>query len=509
MKLKDRLIAAFFIMIAMPILLLAITAGTIVSLQISSIKKSYDVEADTVQVITNPIQIMNRLTRGTYNDIKLAALTNPERLEDEKYINRLNKELEDKYSFIAIRKGNDFIYVGNRKLSMIEDNLQDFGDYSTEVDGGTYIEGEHPFLVKAQDFYFSDHKEGTVFVVTDLNTLIPQLKAVAVQSVISVLVILNFTAIILILWIYRGILKPLNILRIGMNQIKEGDLDYSIVSDTEDEIGQLCEDFEEMRIRLKEQIDSRLQYEEDIKELISNISHDLKTPLTAIKGYSEGLLDGVADTPQKQEKYLKTIFTKANDMSILVDELAFYAKIDCNTIPYSFTEINLREYFDDCIEDLGLDIEVKNIEIQYMNEIEPSVEVVADAEQLKRVINNIIGNAVKYIDKPRGIIQIRIHDVGAYVQVEIEDNGIGIPKVDIPYIFDRFYRADASRNSKKGGSGLGLAISKKIIEDHSGRIWAESDPGEGTTIIFTLKKSMKKGTEDKKAASEKLEKSQT
>lgn len=502
MKLKARLIAAFFIMIAMPILLLAITAGTIVSLQINSIQKSYDVEADTLQVITNPIQIMNRLTRGVYNEIKLAALTNPELLEDDKYIEGLNTELEDKYSFIAVRKGNNFIYVGNSlKLSLIEDNLQEFGDYSTEVDGGTYIEGKHPFLVKAQDFYFSDHEEGTIFVITDLRILIPQLKAVVVQSIISVLLILLFTAFILIFWIYRGILRPLNILRIGMNQIKDGDLDYSVVSETEDEIGQLCEDFEEMRIRLKEQIDSRLQYEEDIKELISNISHDLKTPLTAIKGYSEGLLDGVAVTPQKQEKYLRTIFTKANDMSILVDELAFYAKIDCNTIPYSFKEINLRDYFDDCIEELGLDLEVKNIEIQYINEIEPTVEVVADVEQLKRVINNIIGNAVKYMDKPKGIIQIRIHDIGAYVQIEIEDNGVGIPKADISFIFDRFYRADASRNSRKGGSGLGLAISKKIIEDHSGKIWAESEPGVSTTIIFTLKKNKRKLTEDVKVNS--------
>lgn len=490
MKLKDRLITAFFIMIAMPIMLLVVTAGTILSLQTSSIQKSYDVEADTVQVITNPIQIWNRLTRGTYNEIKLAALKNPESLEDITYIKKLNKELLNKYSFIAVRKDDEFIYIGNKeKLSMISANLQKFGDYNTDIDGGTYFAGQHPYLIKAQDFYFSDGGEGTVFVVTDLNTLVPQIKSVAIQTVISVLVILMFTAMILMLWIYRSILRPLNELRVGMNQIKEGDLDYMMEPATEDEIGQLCEDFEEMRIRMKEQIDSRLQYEEDIKELISNISHDLKTPLTAIKGYSEGLLDGVAFTPQKQEKYLKTIFTKANDMSILVDELAFYAKIDCNTIPYSFKEINLREYFNDCIDELGLDLEVKNIEIGYENEIDPGVEVIADAEQLKRVINNIISNAAKYIDKKEGIIRIRIHDIGAFVQIEIEDNGIGIPKADIPFIFDRFYRADASRNSRKGGSGLGLAISKKIIEDHSGKIWAESEPGVGTKIIFTLKKS--------------------
>jgi len=492
LKLKDRLLTAFFIMIAFPILLLSVAAGTIVSFQTNSVQESYDVEADTLQILTRPIQILNCLTRGSYNDIKLAALKTPEKLENQSYIQAIDKDLKEKYSFIALRKNDEFIFAGDKtKLDMISGELQQFGVYNTDVDGGMYIGSKHPFLVKSQDFYFSDGGEGTIFVITDLNMLFPQIKAVISQSIISFLVIITFTGVLLMFWIYRSILRPLNRLRVGMNQIKEGDLDYSVQTETKDEIGQICEDFEEMRIRLKEQIESRLQYEEDIKELISNISHDLKTPLTAIKGYSEGLIDGVAVTPEKQEKYLKTIFTKANDMSTLVDELALYAKIDCNTIPYSFKEINLQEYFDDCIEDLSLDLEVKNIEIKYENDINQETYVVADAEQLKRVINNIIGNAVKYIDKNKGIIQIRIHEVGNYVQIEIEDNGIGIPHTDIPFIFDRFYRADASRNSKKGGSGLGLAISKKIIEDHSGKIWAKSEPGNGTTIIFTLKKSLK------------------
>ncbi len=490
MRLKDRLLTAFFIMIAMPIMLLSIAAGTIITFQTNSIQESYDVEADTIQVITNPIQILNRLTRGIYNEIKLTALKEPQKLEDKIFIENLNEELVNRYSFIALRRNNEFIYSGDEKmLEVLKGSLQKFGEYSADLDGGMYVNSRKPFLVKSQDFYFTDGAEGTVFIITDLNTLFPQIKALASQTLISFLLILIFTAMMLMLWIYRGILRPLNILRIGMSQIKDGDLEYSVQSETEDEIGQLCEDFEEMRIRLKELIDNRLKYEEDIKELISNISHDLKTPLTAIQGYAEGLIDGVAGSPEKQEKYLQTILSKANDMVILVDELNFYAKIDCNTVPYTFKEIKIREYFDDCIEEIGLDLEVRNVEVQYYNEIDSGTKVVADAEQLKRVINNIIGNAVKYLDKPKGIIQLRLHDVGSYIQVEIEDNGVGIPKVDIPYIFERFYRADASRNSKKGGSGLGLAISKKIIEDHGGRIWASSEQGVGTTVLFTLRKA--------------------
>lgn len=489
LKLKDKILVAFFIMIAMPITMICVAASTIVNFQLNSIHETYDVDSDTREVLANPIQIFNRLTRGVYNEIKLTALKTPEKLEDFSYIENLNNEIQSKYSFITVRKNNQFIYSGNtRKLSLISNSLPRFGVYDTDVDGGIYVGGKNPFLVKSQDFYFSDGSEGTIFVITDLNVLVPQIKAVAIQSVISFLLILFFTATILMLWIYRSILRPLNILRIATNQIRNGNLNYSVQFESDDEIGQLCDDFEKMRIRLKELIEDRLKYEEDMKELISNISHDLKTPLTAIKGYAEGLSDGVADTPDKQEKYLKTICAKANDMSALVDELAFYTKIDCNTMPYSFSHINLQNYFSDCIEELKLDLEVKNIEVTFENEVDPSVLVVMDAEQLKRVINNIVGNSVKYLDKKQGKIKIRIVDRGEFVHVSISDNGAGIASQDMPFIFNRFFRADASRNSKKGGSGLGLAISKKVIEDHSGQIWAESELGKGTTITFSLRK---------------------
>ena len=114
--------------------------------------------------------------------------------------------------------------------------------------------------------------------------------------------------------------------------------------------------------------------------------------------------------------------------------------------------------------------------------------IIADPEQLKRVINNIIGNSVKYMDKKKGIIDIRILDEIDSIRVEIEDNGKGIAAKDLPKIFERFYRTDASRNSAQGGSGIGLSIVKKIIEDHGGYIWATSKEGEGTCMHFVIRK---------------------
>ena len=199
-------------------------------------------------------------------------------------------------------------------------------------------------------------------------------------------------------------------------------------------------------------------------------------------------MDGVADTPQKMDRYIKTIYNKANDMDRLINELTFYSKIDTNRIPYTFNKINVAEYFDDCAEEVCLDLEERNIRFTYLNQVDKNTVIIADAEQMKRVINNIIGNSIKYIDKPRGKIELRILDAGDFIQVELEDNGKGIEAKNLPNIFDRFYRTDASRNSSQGGSGIGLSIVRKIIEDHGGKIWASSKLGRGTTISFVIRK---------------------
>ena len=125
----------------------------------------------------------------------------------------------------------------------------------------------------------------------------------------------------------------------------------------------------------------------------------------------KAFMDGVASSPEKLNKYIRTIYNKANDMDRLIDELTFYSKIDTNKIPYNFSKINVAEYFGDCVEEVGLDMETRGIELGYFNYVDEDVVVIADAEQMKRVINNIIGNSLKYLDKKKGILNIRIKDV--------------------------------------------------------------------------------------------------
>lgn len=304
----------------------------------------------------------------------------------------------------------------------------------------------------------------------------------------TALVILIFTSVSIGLWIYRSVAAPLVKLRKATQNIKEGNLDFVLEVDGTDEFAELCRDFEEMRRRLKESAEEKVLLDKENKELISNISHDLKTPITAVKGYVEGIMDGVADTPEKMNRYVRTIYNKTNEMDHLINELTFYSKIDTNRIPYTFSKLNVDDYFSDCAEEVGLELETRGIQLYYANYVEKDVLVIADGEQIRRVIHNIISNAIKYMDKPKGVIQIRVKDVGDFIQVEIEDNGKGIASKDLTYIFDRFYRTDVSRNSSKGGSGIGLSIVRKILEDHGGKVWATSREGIGTIMYFVLRK---------------------
>ena len=331
-------------------------------------------------------------------------------------------------------------------------------------------------------------KEMYDITIADSVTGQDSLQIMTKDLFVTVLVVLVFTSVSVGLWIYRSIAAPLVKLRRATQNIKEGNLDFTLEVEGADEFSELCRDFEEMRRRQKDSAEEKVVLDKENKELISNISHDLKTPITAVKGYVEGIMDGVADTPEKMDRYVRIIYNKTNEMDHLINELTFYSKIDTNRIPYVFSKLNVEDYFADCAEEVGLELETRGIQLYYANYVDKDVLVIADGEQIRRVIYNIVSNAVKYMDKEKGVIQIRVKDVGDFIQVEIEDNGKGIAAKDLPNIFDRFYRTDVSRNSSKGGSGIGLSIVRKIMEDHGGKVWATSREGIGTIMYFVLRK---------------------
>ncbi len=435
---------------------------------------------------TYTIENYSQMTEEVLEEVKEQIATQPEKLEDKNYLDEITADLKNKSSYIIVRKDNEIYYAGNHNFAKrIFSILPEYGNEMPNAETGYYY-NDMKKLVKEVDFLFTDGSKGSFFIVTSVGSLIS--KSTLQKMLLAFILVLVFTSIILTRWIYSGILNPINQLNTAMQNIAEGNLEYMLATDEKGEIGELYRNYEDMRLRLKESTDEKIEHEQKNRELVSNISHDLKTPITAIKGYVEGIMDGVADTPEKMDKYIKTIYNKANDMDRLINELTTYSGIDNNRIPYTFRRINVAEYFGDCVEEVGLDLESKNIQLNYEDLVEPSTQIIADPEQLKRVINNIIGNSVKYLDKAKGVIDIRILDEVDSIRVEIEDNGKGIAAKDLPNIFERFYRTDASRNSSKGGSGIGLSIVKKIIEDHGGYIWATSKENEGTCMHFVIRK---------------------
>ena len=491
MKLRSKLIVTFLILILVPVLFTTAAFFLFGHYQMNAVKRLYGLENVTYETLSNTTAMLSRITRETYESMRETARTDPDEFEDSGYLAAVNANLETRYSFLAVRKDGSFTYVGDEEdQTELLESLPEYGthDADQDQDMGIYIGGNLQALVRQLDFRFTDGAEGSAFIVTSISSMLPEVESLIMDVVMVLAMILIFTSMILTAWIYKSIVTPIHHLQVATKKITDGNLDFEMPAGGEDEIGELCTDFEEMRRRLKETAEEKLEAEKQNKELISNISHDLKTPITAVKGYVEGLMDGVADTPEKQEKYIRTIYNKANDMERLINELTYYSGIDSNRIPYNFHRINLAEFFQDCVEDVGLDLESKNIELNYSNLVDPSTRIIADPEQLKKVIDNIVGNSIKYMDKPKGVINIRILDEVDSVRVEIEDNGKGISARDLGKIFERFYRTDASRNSSTGGSGIGLSIVKKIIEDHGGYIWATSKEGEGTCLHFVIRK---------------------
>ena len=440
------------------------------------------------RMLSDDVEAYSEETALVYDEVLGRLRQQPYALEDKAYLKEVAADLrrEGLEAYVLVRKGDELYYTSERRAGeAVFDDLPPYRFAENNSGIGYYMDGLDK-MIKQLDFTFSDGAEGSFFIVTRIVSLIS--RPLLTGMFVAMVVILIITAGVVTHWFKKGVFQPINALNVAMRNIRDGNLEYMLPTNGSGEIGDLYKNYEDMRLRLKESADEKLDRERQNKELISNISHDLKTPITSIKGYVEGIMDGVANTPEKQQKYIRTIYNKANDMDKLINELTLYSRIDNDKIPYNFHKINVADYFGDCVDEIGMDLESRGIELNYSNLVSPDTTVIADPEQMKRVINNIISNSVKYLDKAHGKIDIRILDEQDSIRVEIEDNGKGIAARDLANIFDRFYRTDSSRNSAQGGSGIGLSIVKKIIEDHGGYIWATSREGDGTCMHFVLRK---------------------
>lgn len=497
MSIRLKLLLSYVAMLVIPLVVTIITAVLITVVHRGDFENIQDQYANRTDLFNNEaiIRVLKEVERN--------ARKNPSVLADKDYLKEVDAELQLNQSYLFIRKGSslDFVSPGFEKAAFedqleavapsyqhpaIPDQLPEF-DQQGHTDRETTIPvGKQLYDVYQADFLYPDHQQGTAFVLMKINPLINFARKFFPALFVALLIILVVTNTLLTYIMSRSIIRPLHKLKKAMKQIQAGDLDCRVEVSGKDEIGLLAEAFEEMRVQLKHSIAAQLQMEESRKELVSNISHDLRTPLTAIKGYVDGLGDGIADTPDKKQKYLEIISTKAEEMDRLIDELFLYSKLDLNRLPFHFEQMDMAALTADWSEELSFELAKKDVLFYSSLELPPHTVVRIDPDKIKRVFANIVSNAMKYLDKPEKKITLEAVKQQNQVMIRLADNGQGIEAHALPHIFERFYREDPSRNSHTGGSGLGLAISKQIIEGHNGLIFADSVKGEGTVITIIL-----------------------
>lgn len=476
MNIKKRLIIFNTITIVIPFIIVGLTIFIfmIISPKVFNRELSYDNFKKITAAKSELLTIVNDISKS-----------NSEKIEDKVFQQYLYQRLSRINGEIIIIKGNNIVFASKdvNKIDIekcLEESKKRPLKNSVKVNNISY-------MVDSVSINFKDEALGNIILLVPIE----EHWDLSRKFTISIIIVffLSFIGVnILMSYLFsKRILKPISLLKRATAEISRGDLNFEVIENGDREIKDLCADFEKMRVQLKDSVHMKMKYDDNRKMLVSSISHDLKTPITSIKGYVEGILDGVANTPEKMERYLKTVYSKAEQMDVMIDDLLLYSKLDLNQLPFNYEKTDVVEYFQYCIEENGPELQKSNIAIYLENYLIESKYVMIDRDRLRRVIVNIIDNSRKYMDKVQGKITIILRETSSSIIIEIRDNGSGIHKDDVNKIFHRFYRADLARSETKG-SGLGLAIAKQIVEGHKGKIWAVTHENEGTSIILSLAK---------------------
>ena len=302
--------------------------------------------------------------------------------------------------------------------------------------------------------------------------------ALAVAIAISIFILTR--------WLSGGMKKSLGQLSEGVRQVQDGNFSYRIRSKKKDELGKACQEFDEMIEYLDNSVKEREKYEEAKQQLLAGISHDLRTPLTSIKAYVEGLRDGIANTEEKKRRYYDAIKIRTEDLADLIDNLSLFSRFDRGEYHYSMERIDFGEFVDSFFKEHG--IEFKNNGLSLVKTVweKKNLFIQGDRQQLKRILGNLINNTIKYREKPKSVVTAALYTVDEkWIRLELSDDGPGVPEEEREKIFDTFYRGDKARRNPGNGSGLGLSIVREIMKGHGGRIWAEEGIG-GKGLKFVM-----------------------
>ena len=290
----------------------------------------------------------------------------------------------------------------------------------------------------------------------------------------------------------KHIMEPLDELAAGAKRIKENDLTEDINYSGDIEFENVCDTFNKMQKHILREQEKNRKYEKARTDMIAGISHDLRTPLTAIRGTIKGLMDGIASTPEKQDRFLETAYRRTGEMDLLLNQLFYLSKIETGNMPITLRKIEISSFIKNYVQaKQGLMEAEKEELVEETKEI--TAEVAVDPEQLQRIFDNLLENSRKYGEKVPLKMKIGLRKTPGGILIRFSDNGVGVPENKLPHVFDEFYRVDESRN-KKEGNGLGLYIVKYLIEAMGGTVWAENE--DGFVVSMELPLGERKGADN-------------
>lgn len=348
----------------------------------------------------------------------------------------------------------------------------------TQEGRGLYVEREQIENVDYTIYMFGNYYEQHTH--SELKTA---LALAAIMIAFAIFLSILLANRFLTRFVFKRIEEPLDVLSEGVHEIKNGNLEYRIPYDRNDEFLAICIDFNKMAVRLKQSVDGLQRQEQSRKELITGISHDLRSPLTSIQAYVEGLLDGVAKTPEVQKKYLETIKRKAEDLAHIISQLFLLSKIGLEEYPEEPVLISLDKKIIETISALKEDYAARGITIHM--ELEP-MRIYADPVNLHRIITNILENSLKYKNKEKGNVWISLKHTEDGCRLTVSDDGPGVPDEALNHLFEVFYRSDMARQNPDKGSGLGLAIVAGSVQRMGGTIQAVRNEPHGLKICIDL-----------------------
>ena len=296
--------------------------------------------------------------------------------------------------------------------------------------------------------------------------------------------VLLATAIVGLL-LFRRLTKRLRAMQSVVAEFEQGTFDRRVEVTTNDELGQLGECFNRMADTLTDTMEELRQADRMRRELVANVSHDLRSPIASIQGYLETIAIKDGDlTPEERRRYVKTALRNAQRLNTLVSELFELSKLETEQVEPTFEPFPVAELVQDVVMQYQPRAEEQGVNLQ-AELPERHVRVTADIGLVERALSNLIDNALQYTPSD-GQVRVRLENEGTDVCVAVQDTGPGIPDEDLPHIFERSYRVDKSRDRDRGGAGLGLAIAKTILELHDRSLEVESTVGKGTTFRFHL-----------------------